>query len=137
MLQLGQAERFHQRRHVDAEAPAQALLQAVPAADGIGRRARPGLDRAFLGWLLLVGAAELDPAAGCLQHGREVVEATRVVKQHGLADGAHDHGDAIAGIGMHRVLGGARGRLQQPGVGLVAGQRGHGVHSRPRAKMER
>src|SRR3954447_264721 len=37
VLELAEAERFHQRRDVDTEPPPKALLQAVPSADGVFR----------------------------------------------------------------------------------------------------
>ena len=48
MFEFAKAECFHQWRDVDAEAAAQTLLQAVPAANGIARGAVPVFDRAFL-----------------------------------------------------------------------------------------
>ena len=44
VLEFGESERLEQGRYVHAEAAAQALLQPVPAADRIVRRAAPRLD---------------------------------------------------------------------------------------------
>ena len=73
-VDLGQAERLQQRRHVHAEAAAQALLEAVPAADRVVGRAAPRLDGALGRRLLLVGAAERHPVAVRLEHRVEVVD---------------------------------------------------------------
>ncbi len=43
VLEFGQAERLEERRQVDAEVAAEALLRAVPAADRVLGRAPPGL----------------------------------------------------------------------------------------------
>src|ERR1700689_5554229 len=45
VLDLGEAQRFEHGRHVHSEAPAQPLLQAVPALHGVRPGATPGLDR--------------------------------------------------------------------------------------------
>ena len=70
VLDLGQAERFEQRRHVHAEAAAVALAQPVPAADRVVGGAAPGLDGAVGGRLLLVGGAERHPVAVRLRASR-------------------------------------------------------------------
>src|SRR3954453_23910277 len=85
-LDLGQAELGHERRHVHPEAAAQALLQAVPAADRVVRRACPRLDRALGGRLLLVAGPERHPVAVRFQHLVEILDAAQVVAKLGLAD---------------------------------------------------
>lgn len=56
VLQFGEPEVLHDGRHVVREATAQALLDPVPAADGVLGRARPCLDGSIRGEFLLVGA---------------------------------------------------------------------------------
>ena len=63
MLELAQAEFFHQGRDVDAKAPTQALLEAIPATHWIGFGTAPAFNSAVLGGLLLVGSAELKKEA--------------------------------------------------------------------------
>src|SRR5688500_16417063 len=55
VLELREPELLHERRDVHREPPAITLPEAVPAADGVVRRACPGLDRPLRGGLLLVG----------------------------------------------------------------------------------
>src|SRR6476660_3984621 len=78
VLHLGPAEALHDRRHVVGEATPEPLLEPVPAADGVVVGARPGLDRAGLRRLLLVGVAERHPVTGGAQHGVEVVETAEL-----------------------------------------------------------
>src|SRR3989442_46586 len=47
VLDLGQSQCFHHWRHVHPEAATKTLLQAIPAANRILRRASPGFYRAF------------------------------------------------------------------------------------------
>src|SRR4029079_7470805 len=63
VLDLGQAELLEHRRDVVGEATAEALLQAVPAADRVVVRAAPRLDGPLGCRLLLVGVAERHPVA--------------------------------------------------------------------------
>ena len=114
--ELGQAERLEQRRHVDAEPAAEALLEAVPAADRVVRRAAPGLDRALGCRLLLVGAAEWHPVAVGLEPRVEVVDGPQVVAELRAADLAHDRRWIGGLVAPHRVLGRARRRLQPPRI---------------------
>src|SRR4051794_38115060 len=87
MLQLAKTELLHQRRDINTESTAKALLQAIPTSDGIGRGAPPCFDCVFFGRLLLIGATKLNPSAGGFQHGVQVVNATGIVGKNGLADG--------------------------------------------------
>ena len=64
-------------RHVVREAPAQALLEAVPAADRIVRGPAPGLHGVVGGRLLFVGAAQRHPVAAFFEHGLQIGEATQ------------------------------------------------------------
>jgi len=81
VLDVGQAECFQDRRDVVTEAAAQPLLQAVPAANGVGRGTGPRLDAAVGCRLLLVGVAKRHPVAELLQHCMQVVDAAQVVAQ--------------------------------------------------------
>src|ERR1700730_1129701 len=63
VLDLGQAQRFHDRRDVVAEPAAEPLLQAVPATNRAVRRARTGFDGAARRRLLLVGVTQRHPVA--------------------------------------------------------------------------
>src|SRR5262249_37617595 len=69
VLELAEAQRFHEWRNIDAEASPKALLEAVPTTDRIVRGPPPGLDGPLLGGFLLVRPAELDPISGRLEHG--------------------------------------------------------------------
>ena len=104
------------RRHVVAEAAAQPLLEAVPAADRVVLRARPRLDGALGGRLLLVGAAERHPVAALAQHRVEVVEAAQVVAELGLAD-LHDQRRRVERlVAVGGELRATARRLQHPGL---------------------
>ena len=85
VLDLGQAETLEDRRDVVAESAPQALLQPVPPADRIVRRAGPRLDRSVRRRLLLVGVAQRDPVAARAQHRAEIVDCAQVVAQLGAA----------------------------------------------------
>ena len=76
-------EHLEHRRHVVAEAATEALLQPVPAADGVVLGTTPRLDGAGLGRLLLVGVAERHPVAALGEHRVQVVDAAQVVAQLG------------------------------------------------------
>src|SRR5437899_4693756 len=84
VLDLGEPQRLHYRRHVHPEAAAQALLEPVPAADRILRRAGPGFDRPLGGRLLFIGAAKRHPVTVLLQHPEQVVQAAQLVADLGL-----------------------------------------------------
>lgn len=109
VFNFGQPQQFHQRRHVHAKAPPQALLQPVPPAHGIVRGARPGFHRAGRGGLLLVGAAQRQPVAVLLQHGVEVVQAAQVIAQFRRAHHAHQRGRIQRLVAEHAVFRGAAG----------------------------
>ena len=116
VLHLGEAERLQHRRHVHAEAAAQALLEAVPAAHRIvGERAHASTVPVG-GRLLLVGAAERHPVAVRLQHRVQVVDAAQVVAQLGLAD-PHDERRRVERlVAVRLVLRLPARRLQAPGI---------------------
>src|ERR1035437_17078 len=61
VLHLGEPEGLEQRRQVHTEAPPQPLLEAVPAAHGVVRGARPRLDCSLGRRLLFVGAPHAHP----------------------------------------------------------------------------
>ena len=79
VFDLGQAECFNDRRDVVTESAAQPLLQAVPAANGVGRRTGPGLHAALGCLLLLVGVAKRYPVVAFLQHRVQVLDAAQMV----------------------------------------------------------
>ena len=116
MLELGQTERLHQRRDVHPEAPPQPLLDAVIATDRIGLVAPPRLDRALLGRLALVSAAQLDPVLVREQHRLQVLDTAQLVAQLRLADLADEHRRVGRLVAVHHVLRRPRGRLQHPRV---------------------
>ena len=121
VLQLGQTQLFHQWRDVHAETTAQPLLQAVPAAHRIVRRAAPGLDGARRRRLLLVGAAERHPVPRLDEHRPQVVKAASLVGQGGLADDADQDGRVDGVVTVDGVTRRSRRRLQLPGVFLRTG----------------
>src|SRR6185437_4521470 len=107
---------------------AHALLQPVPAAHRVARRAAPGLDRAVGGGLLLVGVAQRHPVAALLQHRVQVVNAAELVAQ---LRGAHldDQGGRVAGlIAPGLEVGLSRRRGQDPRVLGGAGPGGAAAH---------
>ena len=110
-----------------AEAAAQPLLEPVPAADRVVRRAPPRLDRALRRRLLLVGAAERHPVAVRAQHRVQVVDAAQVVAQLRLADLARRAPADRAPRRATSCTPTPRRRLQLPGVVLRA--RAGGVSS--------
>jgi len=120
VLELGEPERLHQRWHVHREPPAQPLLQAVPAADGIGGVAPPGLDGPLLRRLLLVGATERHPVPVLGQHLVQVVQAAKLVAEPGLSDLAHEGRWIGRLVAVHRVLRCPRWRLEHPRILLRA-----------------
>src|SRR5207253_10688393 len=77
--QFGQAQRLEERRHVDAEPAAEALLETVPAAYRVARRAAPCLDRPVRRRFLLVRAAQRHPVTVLLEHRVEIVDRAQVV----------------------------------------------------------
>src|SRR3954452_23704448 len=104
VLDLGPTEVLQHRRDIVPEAAPQALLEAVPAADGIVGAAGPGLDGAVGCGLLLVGIAQRLPLIPIDQHGPEGLEAPEVVAGLAPADLHHQDG------GVERL----------PPVGLIA-----------------
>src|SRR3954470_5503124 len=118
---LGQPERLHERRHIDAEPTAETLLQPVPATDRVVVRPRPRLDRTGRSGLLLVGAAERHPVAVRLEHRVEVLDGALVVLQLGAADLADDHRRIVRVVEVHRVLTRPGRRREPPGIVLRAG----------------
>src|SRR5260370_41481785 len=112
MLDLGQAQRFHDRRDVVAEPAAEPLLQAVPATNRVVRRAPPGFDGAVRRWLLLVGVTQRHPVAALLQHRVQVLDAPKLVAQLGRAH-LDDQGRRIGILvapGLEVRLSGRRGQ---------------------------
>jgi hypothetical protein len=63
MGELDLAKSLQEPRHVHPETTAIALAEAVPTADRVVLGATLALDGAFLGGLLLIGGAEVDPVA--------------------------------------------------------------------------
>ncbi len=120
VLDLGEPERFEHGRDVDGEAAAQALLESVPAARGVALGARPGLDRAVGGGLLLVGAAERHPVAVRLQHRVEVIDAAQVIAKLGLADPDDERGRVERLVAEGLELRGLGRRLEDPRGGARA-----------------
>src|SRR5438445_1217237 len=114
VLHLREAKRFHERGHVDAKSPAQSLLQPIPAGDRVLRRPGPFLDAAFGCRLLLVGAAERDPAAMRLEHGMQVLDGPQLVAELRRPDLADDGRGVRLLVTPHLVLRCARRRLQHP-----------------------
>src|SRR2546430_12332185 len=113
---LGEAERFEQRRHVHAEAAAQPLLQPIPAFDRILRRPPPRLDRSLRSWLLLVGAAKRHPISVLLEHRPQIVDRPQLVPELRLPYDAHER-RRIGVLGLvHDVLGPSARSLQLPGL---------------------
>jgi len=100
VLDLGQAQRLEHRRDVVPEPAPQALLEAVPASDGIVGRSSPRLDGPCLGRFLLVGVPERHPVAELGQHRVQVLDARQVVPQLGLADLHHERGRVGFGIAV-------------------------------------
>src|SRR5262249_43742528 len=118
VLELHLAERLEHRRHVHAEAPAQPLLESIPALDGVLRGPPPRLDGAVGRGLLLVGGAERHPVAVLLEHRAEVVDAPQVVAELRLAD-LHDERGRIGRLVAPRLVVARPGRrLQRPRRGL-------------------
>jgi len=120
VLQFAQSELFHQRRNVHAKPPAQSLLQPIPAFDRVARRSAPCLHGPVLRRLLLVRPAEFHPVSCRLQHRVQILNAARIVEQHGLAHRAHNHAHAVLFIHVHRVFGCSRRSLQLPGIRLCS-----------------
>jgi len=125
VLDLGQSQRFHHWRHVHAEAATKTLLQAIPAANRILRRASPGFYRAFGRGLLLVRAAQRHPISVLPERRMKIVDAAEVVSKLGLADG---HNECRRGQTFISVCGEFRcswRRLQQPRISLCSFAFGH------------
>ena len=76
MSEFDLAECLQERRHIHAEAAAIALAQAVPPADRVIGRAAPCLDGAFLGRLLFVRGAQVDPVTLLDKPGVKIVQAS-------------------------------------------------------------
>jgi len=111
VLQLGEAERLEQGWQVHPEAPAQTLLQPVPATDRIVFRAAPGLDGAGCGGLLLVGRAERYPITALLQPCMQIIYCTELIAELGRADDADERrrsADSSRYIRYSEVPGGVR-----------------------------
>src|SRR5690606_29117109 len=96
------------------EAPAQALLQAVPALHRVVGRSSPRLDGAGLRLLLLVGAAEEHPLAVLVQHRVQVLDAAQVVAELRLSDLHHEGRRIGALLAPRLVLARARWRPELP-----------------------
>ena len=116
VLDLGQPERLHHRRHVHPEPTAQPLLESVPPADRVLGRASPGLHGAVGGRLLLVGAAQRHPIPVLREHRVQVVQAAEVVAELGLADLDDERRWIQRRVAERRELGAPRRCLQHPRV---------------------
>ncbi len=82
--ELDQAERLEQRRHVDAEPAAEALLEAVPATQRVVGRATPRLDASPRVPVFCSSAPPSGIQSPCsLEHLVEVVDRAGVVQQPG------------------------------------------------------
>src|SRR5439155_5196042 len=79
VLDFRETQRLQQRRHVHAEAPAQALLHSVPATDGVVRRPAPGLDGPLDRWPLLIGAPKRHPVPVRLQHRVQIIDGSQLI----------------------------------------------------------
>ena len=90
VLQFDEAERLQHRRHIVAEAAAEAFLEPVPAAHRVVGRTGPGFDRAVFGRLLLVGVAKVHPVAVLFQHRVEVLDGPQVIAELGTASDADE-----------------------------------------------
>ncbi len=104
MFEFAEAEGFHEWWEVDAEASTEAFLQAVPAADWIAGRTAPSFDGTFFGWLLFVGAAEIDPVAGGFEHGVEIFDTSCVIVEDGFAYDADEDLLAVLLVCVHGVV---------------------------------
>ena len=116
MLDLGEAKRLEERRHVHPEPPAQPLLQAVPAPNRILRRSSPGFHRAIRRGLLLIGAAQRHPVSVRLEHGVQVLDRAQLVAELGPTDLADDRTRLRALVAIHRVFGRSARGSQDPWV---------------------
>src|SRR6187397_1121176 len=116
MRELGEAERLQERREVDAEAAAVALLDAVPPAHRVVQRSAPGLDAARRGRLLLIGPAEVHPATLGLEPGVEVVDGPEVVAELGAAHLADERRRVGRLIAPHLVRRAARRSHELPWI---------------------
>src|SRR5262249_46362016 len=125
MFDFGQAEALQHGRNIVCEAPAQALLQAVPAADGILRVTRPSFDGARGRALLFVGAAERHPVRALDEHRVEIVETPQLITQLRLADLHDERGRIRLLVAVGGVFGSAARRLERPRIGARALTRGH------------
>src|SRR4051812_42795802 len=79
VLDLRQPELLEHGRDVHPEPAAQALLQAVPAADRVRLAAAPRLDRPLRRRLALVGAPERHPVARLLEHRVQILDRAQAV----------------------------------------------------------
>ena len=133
VLDLGQPERLQQRRHVHAEAAAQALLEAVPAADRVVLRARPRPRRCRrppASARRRCPAASSRPAASA---GVEVLDGSAGGSAAGSCRPGRRSPADRGLVAVHLVLGGAARRGQLPGILRGARARcrvvGHGATS--------
>jgi len=92
MLQLGETERFHQRRDVHAETAAQAFFQPVPAADGILGRTAPGLHAASAAGFCSSALPSGIQSPCALSMGVQVIQAAQLVAPARSSDRAHQGG---------------------------------------------
>ena len=88
VLELAEAERSPSAAGCRRQSARAALSSGRTSRRWGWRRTAPGLDRPFLGGLLLICAAQLHPIAGRLQHGVEIVHAAGIVVEGRRADGA-------------------------------------------------
>jgi hypothetical protein len=104
-----------------------ALAQAVPPADWVICRAAPCLDGAFLGRLLFVCRAQVDPVTLLHKPGVKIVEASQLIPQLGGSDLTKQCGRFGSLIRPHGVGRSAGRRAEFPW--LVSGSCGHAANS--------